>query len=94
MLMPYERSKWSWGALYSILNYYQVNKIDMTPGINEEVIFSTEIGSSKDDYMTIEFYETDDEDILLKINDDFYNIVKGRLKYDHLREYILNYTGI
>lgn len=89
-----EEPKWSWGALYSILNYYQVNKIDMTPGINGEVVFSTEIGSSKDDYMTIEFYETDDEEILLKINDDFYNIVKGGLKYDHLREYILNYTGI
>lgn len=87
-----ELPKWSWSALYNILNHYQVNKIDINTDLNYELVFSAEVGSSENETMVVEFYEASDGEVLLKINNDFYELVKGQLKYNHLRDYLHDYT--
>lgn len=84
--------KWSSGALYWILSYYQVEKTDENK--DWKPVFFTSMGKSKGDSINIDFYEAFDYSIYLKISNNFYRIVKGQLKYEHLQEYLNNYTEL
>lgn len=84
--------KWSGGALYWVLSYYQVDIMD--ENIESKLIFSASIGTSKDEKTDLEFHEMADGEVYLKINNVSYKIMKGQLTYKDIREYIKNYTGL
>lgn len=83
--------KWSSSALYGLLGYYRVLKAD--EDIDGKLVMSISIGKSEKDSIYIKLYENENKEIFIKINDSFYEIVKGQLRYKHLKDYIHNYTN-
>jgi hypothetical protein len=83
--------KWSSSALYGLLGYYRVLKAD--EDIDGKLVMIISIGKSEKDSIYIELYENENNEIFIKTNDSFYKIVKGQLRYKHLKDYIYNYTN-
>lgn len=87
-----ENPLWSGGPLYNMLTYYQVEKSDGDPGGN--LAFSASMGKAKDDKVDIDFYESPDESISMSIDGVYYEIVKGQLRFDFFKDYLINYTEL
>ena len=83
---------WSGGAFYSLLNYYRVTLTQQDK--TDILVMSIVLGKSKEDSTLIEFYERRDNVLILRVNGEFYEIVKGDIKYLDLIDYLNNYTEL
>jgi hypothetical protein len=83
---------WSGGALNSILDYYRISPVE--PSSLDKLVMTMEIGSTEEDSIIIEFYNKENSKLRIKIKDKYYDIIKGDLTYEDLKEYLNNYTEI
>jgi hypothetical protein len=52
------------------------------------------LGTSKDDNVTIDFYENSDKSIIIKLKSKYYKPLKGRMIFEELESYLYNYTDL
>lgn len=81
--------KWSIGVLYDMLGYYRV--LESKEILDGNLRLSFAIGKSKEDHITLEFYEN--KESFVKVDGLVYEIIKGALTYENLKNYIRNYTN-
>lgn len=82
--------KWSVMALFELLKYYKVEKLQQDS--KGTLVMSAVIGKSQEDSIKIEFYEGESKNIMIGLNGDRYGTVKGEFIYEHLENYLKNYT--
>lgn len=82
--------KWSRSALFSTLDYYRVKETAVSS--DDWLVMTVIMGKSKDDNKTIEFYETNDREIIVKIDGHYYKPAAGKISFDELSNLITNYT--
>jgi hypothetical protein len=87
-----ENPAWSRGALFSIYNYYRVEEVK--PGDPMRHVMTCSLGTSKNDNVTIEFYENSDKLIVIELNGKYYKPIKGRLTFEELKSYLYNSTDL
>lgn len=86
-----ENAQWSRGPLMDMLSYYRVKETEKTDG---RLVMTAVLGKSEADNITIEFYETADNNIVTGIGGRYYVPVRGQLLFDSLDSYLYNYTDI
>lgn len=84
--------EWSREALFSIFNYYRMEEVEDKSG--SCLVMTSTIGKSKDDQEVLEFYETDDKQIVVKLRGHTFKPVKGQITFDELESYLYNSTDI
>lgn len=87
-----EDPKWSIQAFYQMLEHYRVSKLQQEK--MGTLVMTATLGKSQEESMEISFYEDDNKNIYIGLKGDFYEIVKGKLKYEQLRDYLKNYTEL
>jgi hypothetical protein len=55
---------------------------------------SAALGKSKDNSVTIDFYENSNKHIIIKLKDKYYKPVKGQMSFEELSSYLYNYTDL
>ncbi len=86
-----EEPAWSRGALLQILSYYRSEK---TEAGNSNLVLTAILGRSGDDNITVNLYETSEQQILTEINGEYYKPVRGQLLSKNLDNYLTNYTEL
>lgn len=81
---------WSGEVLYSILNYYSVDK---SYDLDGKLVVTVKLGQSEHNYKVLEMYQAPDKNLFFKFNGEIYKIVKGSLQYSDLLMYQENYTS-
>lgn len=81
---------WSGGALYEMLSYYSVDK---SPNLEGRLVATIKLGESEVNSREFKIYEGTDKNLLFKVDNEIYNIVKGRLTYKDLLMYQQDYTS-
>jgi len=87
-----EEPQWSIMALYEMLGYYRVEKQQQDN--KGTLVMTAIIGKSQEDSIKVEFYETEDKNIMIGLNGDLYGTVKGEIKQEHLENYLRNSTEL
>lgn len=84
--------RWSRGGLFSILTYYRVEEVpgDSTAGL----VMTSKIGTSSKNSVTVDFYETKDKHIIVKLNNHYYKPAKGKITFDELESYLYYNTEL
>lgn len=84
--------RWSRGNLFSILRYYRVVEVpeDSTAGL----VMISKIGTSSQNSVTIDYYETKDKHIIVKLNNHYYKPAKGKITFDELESYLYYNTEL
>ena len=83
---------WSISALLPILDYYRVEEVKA--GDSLRLVMTCSLGTSKDDNVTIDFYENSDKSIIIKLENKYYKPMKGRMTFEELESYLYNYTDL
>lgn len=84
--------EWSREAWFNMLDYYRVEEAqDETNG---RLVMTCVLGKSETECVNIDFYESQDSDIIIKFNDCFYKPVKGRMTYRQLNDFLYNSTDL
>ena len=83
---------WSIGPLYQLLKYYRVDEIAFDR--NSRLVMKSVFGKSKADSIALEFYESTDKSIFIKIDNRYYKPVKGLIKLEILENLLYNYTEL
>lgn len=84
--------QWSRQPLFSIFDYYRVKEVDKA--FVKNLVMTSTLGKSMDDSISIGFYETQENDIAVKIGEHYYKPAKGQIKFDELSSYLHNYTDL
>lgn len=82
---------WSGEVLYSMINYYNVDKSSSDTEGN--LVVTVKLGKSEENSKELEIYEKTDKDLFFKVEGETYKIVKGSLQYKDLLMYQENYTN-
>jgi hypothetical protein len=83
--------KWSASALFSSLRYYRVKEIELDK--NDSIVMTFTLGSSKEDSITMDFYETDEKYVIIKLNNHYYRPAKGNMVLQELVDFLSNFTS-
>ena len=86
-----ENPIWSRSGLYQILAYYRV---DETETKETNLVLTSRLGKSEEDSVTVNFYETEDKQILTEIGGSYYKPVRGQLTFESLDSYLYNQTDL
>jgi hypothetical protein len=86
-----EEPAWSRSDLLHTLSYYRSEK---TEAGNSNLVLTAILGRSGDDNITVNFYETSEQQILTEINGEYYKPVRGQLLSKNLDNYLTNYTEL
>ena len=84
--------QWSRSGLYSILHFYRVKEAAGEAG--KQLVMTAVLGKSKADNITVNFYETEEKQIITEIKGTFYQPVKGRMLSNELFDYLYNNTDL
>ena len=84
--------EWSCQSLFGIFDYYRVQEVEKDTG--ERLVITSTIGRSKDDSVTLNFYETEEGHIITEINGKYYKPVKGKITFKELSDYLYNSTDL
>jgi hypothetical protein len=84
--------EWSGAALYDMLKYYRAVGTELKN--EKQPVITIKAGWSDMDVTEINFYEDDMKNIMIQINGQFYETIKGHLKYEDFAEYLMNYTEL
>ena len=83
---------WSRSPLFSMLDYYRVEEVKA--GDSLPLVMTYSMGTSKDDNVTIDFYENSDKSIIIKLKNKYYKPIKGKMIFEELESYLYNYTDL
>jgi len=83
---------WSRSALFPIFDYYRVEEVKAD--VSLPLVMTCSLGTSKDDTLTIRFYENSDKSIIIKLKNKYYKPIKGRMIFEELEIYLYNYTDL
>ena len=81
---------WSGEVLYSMINYYSVDKT--ASDVEGNLVVTVRLGESEENFKDLEIFEGEDKNIFFKVDGEFYRIVKGIMQYKDLLMYQENYT--
>ncbi|HEY5584135.1 MAG TPA: hypothetical protein VIK78_06550 [Ruminiclostridium sp.] len=87
-----ENPIWSRDALFSMLNYYRVEQVKVNT--DKHLVMTSTIGKSKDDNIIVNFYETEEKQIITEVNGVYYKPVKGQMLFKELSDYLYNSTDL
>jgi hypothetical protein len=83
---------WSRGGLFNILDFYRME--ETREPSDGQLAFTGIIGKSIDDNIRAEFYELQDGNLIVKINNRYYKPVKGNIAFDEMKDYLYNSTDL
>jgi hypothetical protein len=83
---------WSTSALFPLLDYYRVEEVPVDDSLR--LVMTCSLGTSKNDNVTIDFYENSDKSIIIKLKSKYYKPMKGRMIFEELESYLYNYTDL
>lgn len=83
---------WSSNALFGIFNYYRVEEVNIESG--QRTVVTCIIGISKDKSVIVNFYKTEDKNIIIELKGHYYKPVKGQIVLDELEDYLYNSTDL
>ncbi len=86
-----ENPAWSREGLMQILSYYRAEKTDAQGG---RLVMTSILGKTEADNITVNFYETEDKEILTEIAGVYYKPVRGQLMFESLESYLNNNTDL
>ena len=86
-----EEPAWSRSGIFQILSYYRVEEADAN---DSHLVLTSIMGKSKEDSVTVNFYETGDKQILIQIEGTYYKPIKGQLLFESLDSYLYNQTDL
>lgn len=86
-----ENPEWSRSGLFQILSYYRVEE---TEAMYIRLVMTSRMGKSKENSVTINFYETENKEILTEIEGTYYKPVRGQLTFESLDSYLYNQTDL
>ncbi len=85
-----ENPAWSRSPLFQILNYYRAEETNA----GGRLVMTAKMGKSEAESAVINFYETQDRQILTEIQGVYYRPVHGRFMFESLDRYLYNYTDL
>lgn len=85
-----ENPVWSRSPLFLILNYYRAEKTSA----DGRLVMTARMGKSEAESIVINFYETQDRQILTEIEGVYYKPVHGRFMFESLNCYLYNFTDL
>lgn len=78
------------GSLFQILNYYRAKETSA----DGRLVMTARLGKSEANSVVINFYETQDRQILTEIEGIYYKPAHGRFMFESLDLYLYNYTDL
>ena len=80
---------WTGGAWDSLLSYFRVKEVEQPSDMQSVMIMK--VGNSDTDFIETLSYEDENKHIILQINGEYYETVKGYLSYKQLSQYLESY---
>jgi hypothetical protein len=84
--------QWSRSALYSIFNYYRM--VEAQDSDAKKLVMTAVLGNSKENSVTIDFYENIDKHIIIKLKDKYFKPVNGQISFEELDSFLYNSTDL